>query len=479
MALPASPRVSRLAHLRELRLPRLPARAALPAAGFACLAALVVAADRQRSCFATAPASPCRSDIRVLYGLRALASHAFPYVHPWRFGLPHGTVEYPVLTGLFAWACARVVTTGAAFMVLTVALLGAVALATTASLYRRFGLRCLMFAAAPTLALSAFQNWDLLAVAATVGGLLAYSRRRPAEAAAWFAVGACLKVYPALFLIVLLAEHWQLGWRAVGRIAFTAAAVAAVVAGPFLLVWRGGLFEVVGFQDSRPDDISGGSLWAAFAWRLPLGLINLGALLALLAALAVTLQLASQVRDRTGSYPFLQACAVLTFALILTSKASSPQYSLWILPFFVFLRVRPAWWWLFAATDIYFHQTVFGVLAAHPDFLVASQSPALVAAIVIRSALLVVFTVAFWRSASTPSSDAFVASDARLPTASAAVAASSASRTTAASDVGISVASAIGTTRAASNAQAVTLGQRRRSLSHRSNSNAQTTRAAP
>jgi hypothetical protein len=476
MALPASPHLSRLAYPRQLRLRWLPARAALPAAAFACIAVLLGAAAGQRSCFAAAPASSCRSDIRVLYGLRALASHAFPYVHPWRFGLPHGTVEYPVLTGLFAWACGRVVTTGQAFMVVTVVLLATVALATTASLYRRFGLRCLLFAGAPTVALSAFQNWDLLAVAATVGGLLAYSRRRPVEAAAWFAVGACLKVYPALFLIVLLAEHWQLGWRALARIAFAGTAVVAVVAGPFLLVWRGGLFEVVGFQNSRPDDISGGSLWAAFASRLPLGLINLGALVALLAALAVTLRLASQVRDRTGSYPFVQACAVLTFALILTAKASSPQYSLWILPFFVFLRVRPVWWCLFAATDIYFHQTLFGVLAAHPGFLVASQSPALVTAIVIRSALLVVFAVAFWRSAPTPSLETC---DARWPTASAAVAASSASRTAAASDVDIAVACAIGTTNAASSAQAVTRGQRRRPLSQRSNSSAQATSEAP
>ncbi len=475
MALSASPRTRWLASVRQPLLRRLPPRATLAAAVLACSAALVVAAAGQRSCFG-GPSASCRSDIRALYSLRDLASHAFPYVHPWRFGLPHGTVEYPMLTGLFAWACARIVTSGQAFMAVTVALLACVALATTASLYRRFGLRCLLFAAAPTLALSAFQNWDLLAVAATVGGLLAYSRRRPVEAAAWFAVGACLKAYPALFLIVLLAEHWQVGWRAVARIACTAALVAAVVAGPFLLVWRGGLLQVLGFQDSRPDDISAGSLWAAFAWHLPLELINAGALLALMAALAITLWLASQVRDRTGTYPFVQACAVLTFALILTAKASSPQYSLWILPFFVVLRVRPVCWWTFAATDVYFHQTVFGVLAAHPGFRVASQSTPLVAAIVIRSILLVVFALAFWRSKLASFSEP---AEVRIPTASAAVAASSTRRTPAASEVGIAVASATGTTRAVSSAQALTRGQTRRPLSQRSNSSAQPTSAAP
>ena len=476
MAVPASPREARLGLLRQFRPPQRPAPAATAASGVACIAVLAVAAAVQHSCFAAGSSASCRSDIRALYGLRGLASHAFPYVHPGQFGLPRGTVEYPVLTGLFAWVCGLAGTNGRAFMAVSVVLLGAFSLVTTASLYRRFGIRCLLFALAPTLAMSAFQNWDLLAVAATVGGLLAYLRQRPVEAAAWFAVGTCLKVYPALFLIVLLVEHKPLGWRSLARIAASAGTVAALVAGPFFLLWRTGLSQVVDFQDSRPDDISAGSLWAAFASRLPLGLINVGALLGLLGALAVTLWLASRVRDRTGTYPFIQTCAVLTFALMLTAKASSPQYSLWILPFFVFLRVRPMWWWVFAATDIYFHQTLFGVLAAHPNYLVASQSPALVTAIVIRSGVLLAVAVAFWRTASTPGSEP---TEARRRTASAAVAASNASRTTAASDAGIAVVSAIGTTSAASNAHAVTRGQRRPPLSHRSNSSAQVTRAAP
>ncbi len=275
MPISARPQDSRLADVRGLDAARLPS----PAAFVACTAALVIAAARQGSCFESGTNASCRSDIRVLYGLRGLASHAFPYVHPGQFGLPHGTVEYPMLTGLFVWACGLPITNAQAFMVLSVVVLGAVALLTTGKLYRRFGARCLIFAAAPTLALSAFQNWDLLAVAATVGGLLAYVRRRPGEAAAWFAVGACLKVYPALFLVVLLAEHQRLGWRTLARIAAPAVAVAGAVATPFLLLSPAGLAQVVSFQDSRPADISAASLWAAFGWRLPLGLVNIGALL--------------------------------------------------------------------------------------------------------------------------------------------------------------------------------------------------------
>ena len=476
MAVPLRVQEPRLAYLRHQSRRSLPAPLAAAAGVLACVGALAVSAWDQRSCFAAGPSWSCQSDIRVLYGARQLASHAFPYVHPWRFGLPHGTVEYPMLTGLFAWACALVSSSAPRFMAVSVLLLAAVAVVTVAGLYRRFGVRCLLFAAAPTLALSAFQNWDLLAVAATVGGLVAYQRRRPVEAAAWFAVGACLKVYPALFLVVLLAEHRHAGWRALARIAAPAVTIAVVVAGPFLLVWRTGLLQVLAFQDARPADISAGSLWAAFAWRLPLGLINVGALLALVVAVAVVLWLAARARDRSGSYPFVQACAVLTLALLLTAKASSPQYSLWVLPFFVFLRVRPLWWWLFAATDIYFHQTIFSVLVRHLNYLVASQSEPLMVAIVIRSAMLVVFVRAFWRSELASFREL---AGVRDPTASAAVAASSARRTPAASDVGIAVASATGTTRAASSAQAVTRGQARRPLSQRSNSSAQATSAAP
>ena len=225
-----------------------------------------------------------------------------------------------------------------------------------------------MFAAAPTLALSAFQNWDLLAVAATVGGLLAYVRRRPGEAAAWFAVGACLEGVsrpvpcrlarraPAAGLADARADRCSCSGRRRG----SGDSIPALIA---RRVWRRWFhFRTRGRLTSRRPASGQRSAGACLS-----ALSTSARYSACLRRSRSHLWLASRVRDRTGTYPFVQACAVLTLALVLTAKASSPQYSLWMLPFFVFLQLRPIWWWTFAATDVYFNQVLSGALGVAPE----------------------------------------------------------------------------------------------------------------
>src|SRR3954469_19198844 len=48
----------------------------------------------------------CVDDSWSLFKLRGLAEHGFPYLHPGSYGLPRGTLEYPVLTAVFAWLVA-------------------------------------------------------------------------------------------------------------------------------------------------------------------------------------------------------------------------------------------------------------------------------------------------------------------------------------------------------------------------------------
>ena len=57
-------------------------------------------------------------------------------------------------------------------------LLTLAALVTTWALYRMVGARALYFAAAPTLLIYGFMNWDLLAVALATVGTLAFFRRK-------------------------------------------------------------------------------------------------------------------------------------------------------------------------------------------------------------------------------------------------------------------------------------------------------------
>jgi hypothetical protein len=54
-------------------------------------------------------------------------------------------------------------------------------------------------------------------------------------------------------------------------------------------------------------------------------------------------------KDQT--YPVLQVCGAFLAAFLLWNKVQSPQYTLWILPFFALLGVRLLWWLAYAAAD--------------------------------------------------------------------------------------------------------------------------------
>jgi uncharacterized membrane protein len=149
----------------------------------------------------------CYSDILPLYSTEKLSEGKRPYLDQ--------PVEYPVLIGAAMEAAAAVAEAApasdfsarnalffdATAVLLTVAALGAVICTALSAGRRRMDV--MMLAAAPLLAFHAFTNWDLLAVAFTAGGLLAWSKRSPAVAGLLLGLGAATKAYPLLILVAL------------------------------------------------------------------------------------------------------------------------------------------------------------------------------------------------------------------------------------------------------------------------------------
>jgi uncharacterized membrane protein len=301
--------------------------------------------------FLKTTANACYTDVYPLYYVRGLNDGKIPYFDTFT-GSDIRYVEYPVLSGGFMQLVAWLVEPfgadgrGLAFYnvtVLLLAVLAVVAVLATAYAAGRRSLRTgLMVALSPALLLTAYINWDLLAVALSALALAAWSARRPALAGALLGLAIAAKFYPLLFLGPLVLLCVRAGqWRAMGRIlAGTAAGWLAVNLPVMLFAWDGWK-EFYTFSQKRGID------WGSVFFVLQdhglekpasdtglLNLIGTGTFLVLAAGIAV-LALAAPRRPRLPQLMFL-----VLVAFMLPNKVWSPQYVLWLLPLAVLARPK-------------------------------------------------------------------------------------------------------------------------------------------
>jgi uncharacterized membrane protein len=344
----------------------------------------------------------CSNDIQVLYVIRDMQHHPFPYVHGDLVDhqLVGGALEYPVLTGLFAWVPAVFVGDDGDYLRLTALLLVPFTFLTTWLLGRMVRWRALLYALAPPLVWYSFHNWDLLVVCATVAALHAWWQRRFAWAGVWLAVGASLKFWPLLLVLPLVLDRLAVADRdGAARAGFSFAGVLAAVQLPFLLANPQGWWAPYAFQKERAADVTANSVWY---WGFPhLTTDDLNHLVpALLVVGTVVACGVGWWRARgEGVFPFVQVCGALLVLFVVTGKAHSPQYALWLLPFFCLVRLRWGWWAAYMAVDLCMYVGVFRwyyALGQGHDFGLAKQ--ALVIGVWGRAVMLVLLFVVLLRS---------------------------------------------------------------------------------
>jgi uncharacterized membrane protein len=321
----------------------------------------------------------CYSDVLELWTSRGLRDAVFPYVRGRLVdGAPVDTFEYPVLTGVFVWASSLLADGRASFLVVSTVLLLPFALLTSWHLHRMSGRRALLWAASPSLVLHALHNWDLLAVAASTAALWAWWRGRHVAAAVLLGVGACLKVYPGLFLLPLAVDRLVRRDLA-GAVRVVAAGGVTVVAVnlPFVVAGREGWAATYAFQSARAADSSSNSLWYWVYPHLTTEQLNVLVPAGLVVALAVAVADGVRRAGAEDGFPFVQVCGAVLVAFLLLNKVSSPQYTLWLLPFLALLRVHWAWWAAFTVADALVYFGVFRWFHA----LVSGTDPSLAAAV--------------------------------------------------------------------------------------------------
>ncbi|MFM1723131.1 hypothetical protein ABEU20_001692 [Rhodococcus sp. PAM 2766] len=306
----------------------------------------------------------CYSDIQLLWLGRGIDQHLFPYTGGITSDglLTGGTVEYPVLSGLLMWLGATGAHTDAEFLQHSVLLLAPFGLATAWMLSRLTGRAALLWAATPPLLLYAFHNWELPVVATTVAAVAVMAtnrwsvRTRGVLVAVLLGVGFCLKLYPGLFVLPLALyvltrgrPRHDLDVRGAVAVLGSAAATVAAINLPFAVHDYAGWRASFTFQQLREADLTSNSIWY---WGLrPLmgaglrgspsyhALVGTLSPLLLAAALALALWLGWRRYAREGVYPWIGVSASMLCAFVLLHKVHSPQYTLWLLPFLVLLRI--------------------------------------------------------------------------------------------------------------------------------------------
>jgi uncharacterized membrane protein len=278
------------------------------------------------------------SDIQKFYDIAV--QPGIPYVDK--------MIEYPVLTGLLIHVAALAGQSYAGYYLVTSIILISSAVVATWFLYKTSPGNNLLelfiyWVLAPSMFVFLIYNWDMLAVLFVVIALYFVKRDRVCCASLFLALGFCSKLFPLLFLLpLLMTRRRPAEWL---KIAGVFAGTALIINGPFMLLNWEGWYHFVSFNSQRnpnPDSIWG--ILSAAAPQLTAAQINAISLVTFAAGYLFVLW-----RFRQESTVRLCFFALLVF--LLCNKVFSPQYTLWLLPFFVLLPMSRKWL-LFYAVEI-------------------------------------------------------------------------------------------------------------------------------
>ncbi|MGY2067976.1 glycosyltransferase 87 family protein [Blastococcus sp. SYSU DS0619] len=331
----------------------------------------------------------CYSDVAPLWSRRGLDEGSGPYgAEP---------LEYPPVLAVRIWLAAVLAHAlpGTATVVTFSAVNGLfVVLEVLAALVllRRLGLgpaRLLWWAAAPTLFLYAFYNWDTLPIVLLLGAVLLLRRGRHTASGLVAGLGAAAKVFPG-FLVPLVVLALLAGRRPRAALLHGGAAALVFVAVhvPAYLLAPDGWDRFYELSSERGMHVD--SLWFLLA-RLggpepgpaALSVLSLG----VFAATAVAVVVLGARRRRPEEWWQLVLPVLVCF--VLANKVYSPQYTLWLVPLMALVLRRAAPFVAVVLSDVLVHAVEFPHLAVRAGFGEGLPYPVLGAAVALRAAALV------------------------------------------------------------------------------------------
>jgi len=334
----------------------------------------------------------CYSDFLPLFHSEGLDKGRVPYLQ--------ASNEYPVVTGMFMWAMSLVGRSQRSFFLANALVLAGFGLLTSALLHRTVGKQVWYFALAPAVFLYGFLNWDLLVVFLATAATVAFLARRDGLSGVLLGLGAAAKLYPALLLVPFVLQRLhEDDRRGAVRLGLAAVWTWVLVNLPFALAFPGRWSLFFRFSSSR--QMTYGTLWFVGCDTLAgrghcLSIPVLNAVSALLTvALAVWLWRMKAFRDpgfARWSFGF-----PLIIVFLLVNKVYSPQYSLWLIPWFALVLPDLRLFVAFEVADLAVFVTEFSWLGRHFGYGGLPVWPVEIAALV-RATVLVWILVAYVRA---------------------------------------------------------------------------------
>jgi uncharacterized membrane protein len=291
----------------------------------------------------------CYTDIVSIYHTHRLDLDRIPYFEE--------ANEYPALMAMVMWLTALPVTTAVDYFILNALLLSSTAVLTTGLLGRLVGRRAAFFALAPTLLLGSFLNWDLLTVFIATAAIFAYLRGREGLAGLFLGIGAATKFFPILFVLpIAIGMFRDRRRRALTRFVLAAAGAWLVANAFFIFASFDGWSYFYRASSERPVDWA--TIWSV-ACRILTGRPQCGGgHIQLLNLLSISVFSIGSIfvwqlkRARSSNFPRWTFCFPLVILFLLTNKVYSPQYSLWLLPWFALVLPDVRLFVLFELADV-------------------------------------------------------------------------------------------------------------------------------
>ena len=287
-------------------------------------------------------------------------------------------IEYPIITGFFIYLMWYFGKSLIGYVTLTWIFLTLCAVITILILYKLVNLLKIdkkrlfwFYAFAPSLIIFGIYNWDLIAIMFMVLAIFFFYKNKYVLSAIFLSLGFNAKLFPILLLpVMLLKTNFKQGIKI--ALIFL---ITFLILNVFFIVKSFDLWKITYiFHSVREPNID--SIWSLT--RLDTNTINMLSMLLFLSSYLILI-----LHQKKYNFLTLSFASILLFLLF--NKIFSPQYLLWLLPFFVLSNItRSAFYSLEATNLVVFFSTLQWIFVSKEQvFLVLSH-----VSVVIRVILL-------------------------------------------------------------------------------------------